>query len=80
MDHVTLKITKERAEARSRCSSSTCRAGSTRKSEEQYWVRQGRNYDRGARYLLLDLAEVDTLTSAGMRAMQKVYKTVHTVR
>jgi anti-anti-sigma factor len=31
-------------------------------------------YDGGARYLLLDLAEVDTLTSAGMRAIQKVYK------
>lgn len=31
-------------------------------------------YDEGARFLLLDLAEVDTLTSAGMRAMHKVYK------
>lgn len=31
-------------------------------------------YDEGARFLLLDLAEVETLTSAGMRAMQKVYK------
>ncbi|MCL4273749.1 MAG: STAS domain-containing protein [Anaerolineales bacterium] len=31
-------------------------------------------YDEGARFLLLDLAGVDTLTSAGMRAMQKVYK------
>ncbi len=28
----------------------------------------------GARFLLIDLAEVDTLTSAGMRAIQKVYK------
>jgi len=31
-------------------------------------------YDKGARFLLLDLAKVETLTSAGMRAMQKVYK------
>lgn len=31
-------------------------------------------HDAGARFLLLNLAEVDTLTSAGMRAMQKVYK------
>jgi len=31
-------------------------------------------YEAGSRYILLDLAEVDTLTSAGMRAMQKVYK------
>jgi anti-anti-sigma factor len=31
-------------------------------------------YDEGTRYLLLDLSELDTLTSAGMRAIQKVYK------
>ena len=31
-------------------------------------------YDEGARFILLDLAEVDILTSAGMRAMHKVYK------
>lgn len=31
-------------------------------------------YDGGARYLLIDMAELDTLTSAGMRALQKVYQ------
>ena len=31
-------------------------------------------YEQGARYLLLNLSELDTLTSAGMRAMQKVYQ------
>jgi anti-anti-sigma factor len=31
-------------------------------------------YEQGTRYLLLDLNELDTLTSAGMRAIQKVYK------
>jgi anti-anti-sigma factor len=31
-------------------------------------------YNEGSRYLLIDLAEVVTLTSAGIRAMQKVYK------
>lgn len=31
-------------------------------------------YNEGARFLLLDLAEVDILTSAGMRAMHKVFK------
>ena len=36
-------------------------------------------YDAGARFLLIDLAEVDALTSAGMRAMQKVYKLFTTV-
>lgn len=31
-------------------------------------------YDEGARFLLLDLAQVDIMTSAGMRAMHKVFK------
>jgi|SRR5688572_11059997 len=31
-------------------------------------------YDSGARYLLIDMSELDTLTSAGMRALQKVYQ------
>jgi anti-anti-sigma factor len=35
------------------------------------WASQA--YESGARYLLLDLSELDTLTSAGMRAIQKVY-------
>ena len=36
-------------------------------------------YEAGARFRLIDLAEVDALTSAGMRAMQKVYKLFTTV-
>ena len=43
-------------------------------SEEQLLGDAREAYNNGARYLLLDLAEVDTLTSAGMRAIQKVYK------
>ena len=31
-------------------------------------------YDEGARYLLLEMSELDTLTSAGMRAIQKLYQ------
>jgi anti-anti-sigma factor len=31
-------------------------------------------YDEGARYLLLNMRDLDTLTSAGMRAIQKVYQ------
>ena len=31
-------------------------------------------YDEGARYLLIEMSELDTLTSAGMRALQKVYQ------
>jgi anti-anti-sigma regulatory factor len=31
-------------------------------------------YDSGAHYLLIDMSDLDTLTSAGMRALQKVYQ------
>lgn len=31
-------------------------------------------YDGGARYLVIDMSNLDTLTSAGMRALQKVYQ------
>lgn len=31
-------------------------------------------YDGGARRLLIDMSDLDTLTSAGMRAIQKVYQ------
>ena len=43
-------------------------------SEPQFvqWATEA--HEKGARYLLLDFSELDTLTSAGMRAIQKVYK------
>lgn len=31
-------------------------------------------YNEGARYLLIDLSDLNTLTSAGMRAIQRVYQ------
>lgn len=31
-------------------------------------------YNEGARYLLIEMSDLDTLTSAGMRALQKVYQ------
>ena len=31
-------------------------------------------YDDGARYLLINMSELDTLTSAGMRALQKCFQ------
>ena len=43
-------------------------------SEEQLLAAARTSYDHGARYLLIDMAELDTLTSAGMRALQKVYQ------
>ncbi len=43
-------------------------------SEEQLLGAARIAYDEGARYLLIDMKELDTLTSAGMRALQKVYQ------
>ncbi len=44
------------------------------KSEEQLLEAARLAYDGGARYLLVDMKELDTLTSGGMRALQKVYQ------
>src|SRR5512134_1253118 len=43
-------------------------------SEEQLLETARTAYDAGARYLLIDMSDLDTLTSAGMRALQKVYQ------
>ena len=43
-------------------------------SEEQLLEAARTAHDGGARYLLIDMSEIDTLTSAGMRALQKVYQ------
>ena len=43
-------------------------------SEPQFLENARLAYDEGARYLLVDMSNLDTLTSAGMRAIQKVYQ------
>jgi anti-anti-sigma factor len=43
-------------------------------SEEQLLEAMRTAYDQGVRYALIDMSELDTLTSAGMRALQKVYQ------
>ncbi len=43
-------------------------------SEEELLAAARTAYDEGARYLLIDMKELDTLTSGGMRALQKVYQ------
>ena len=43
-------------------------------SEEHLLEAARTAYDSGARYLLIDMSDLDTLTSAGMRALQKVYQ------
>ena len=43
-------------------------------SEEQLLEAERGAYDGGGRYLLIDMHDLDTLTSAGMRALQKCYQ------
>jgi anti-anti-sigma factor len=43
-------------------------------SEEEFLGAARIAYEEGARYLLIDMNELDTLTSAGIRAIQKVYQ------
>jgi anti-anti-sigma factor len=43
-------------------------------SEAQFLEAARTAYDGGARYLLVNMHELDTITSAGMRAIQKVYQ------
>lgn len=48
------------------------RLDATGEEDFQKWASDA--YQAGARYLLLDMSEVTMLTSAGMRALQKVYR------
>ena len=43
-------------------------------SEENLLEAARSAYDGGARFLLINMHDLDTLTSAGMRALQKVYQ------
>jgi anti-anti-sigma factor len=43
-------------------------------SEEQLLEAARLAHDGGSRFLLIEMSELDTLTSAGMRAIQKVYQ------
>ena len=69
-----LKITVEQLSEKIPVSVFHLRGWLDAQSEEQFLGAARDAYTKGARNLLLDLGEVDTLTSAGMRAIQKVYK------
>ena len=71
---ITLKIKKQQVQGKVPVTVFHLRGWLDAQSEELLLSSARESYDEGSRYLLLDLAEVDTLTSAGMRAMQKVYK------
>lgn len=71
---ITLNITKEHVEGNVPVTVFHLHGWLDAQSEEHLLAAAKKAYNKGSRYLLLDLEQVDTLTSAGMRAMQKVYK------
>jgi anti-anti-sigma factor len=70
----TLKIIKEQVQGKVHVTVLHLRGWLDAQSEELLLKTARDSYEEGSRFVLIDLAEVDTLTSAGMRAVQKVYK------
>jgi anti-anti-sigma factor len=71
---ITLKITKEQIQGKIPVIVFHLRGWLDAQNEESLLAAARDAYEEGSRFLLLDLSEVDTLTSAGMRAIQKVYR------
>ncbi len=71
---ITLKITKEQIHGKVPVTVFRLHGWLDAQNEEAPLAAARDAYDEGSRFLLLDLSEVDTLTSAGMRAIQKVYR------
>jgi anti-anti-sigma factor len=69
-----LKITEEQVQAKVPITVFHLDGWLDAQSEEQLLGAARDAYEAGSRNLVLDLSEVDTLTSAGMRAIQKVYR------
>ena len=70
----TLKIVKEQVQGQVHVTVLHLRGWLDAQSEEMLLAAARDSYDEGSRFMLMELAEVDTLTSAGMRAIQRVYK------
>jgi anti-anti-sigma factor len=69
-----LRISSEQAQADVAVTVFRLRGWLDAQSEEQLLEAARTAYDHGARYLLIDMTDLDTLTSAGMRTLQKVYQ------
>jgi anti-anti-sigma factor len=69
-----LKITSEKKQARVPVTVLHIVGWLDAQSEAQFLEAARQAHDEGARYLLVDMGGIDTLTSAGMRAIQKVYQ------
>lgn len=69
-----LIITTEQVEGKSNVTILHLQGWLDSKSEESF-LHAGRvAYEAGARFLIIDLGKIENLTSAGMRAIQKVYR------
>jgi anti-anti-sigma factor len=69
-----LRISTEQAQADVPVTVFRLRGWLDAQSEDQLLEAARTTHDGGARYLLIDMSDLDTLTSAGMRALQKVYQ------
>ena len=69
-----LKITSDQRQAAVPVVVFTVRGWLDGQSEEQLLETARTAYEGGARYLLIDMADLDTITSAGIRALQKLYQ------
>jgi anti-anti-sigma factor len=69
-----LKITIEQKQAAVPVTVFTISGWLDGQSEEQLLVAARSSYEGGARYILLDMTDLDTITSAGIRAIQKLYQ------
>ena len=69
-----LKITIEQRQAAVPVTVFSIRGWLDGQSEEQLLEAARNAYEGGARYLLMDMGDLDTITSAGIRAIQKLYQ------
>jgi len=69
-----LKITVEQRQAAVPVAVFSIRGWLDGQSEEQLLEAARTSYEGGARYLLIDMGDLDTITSAGIRAIQKLYQ------
>jgi anti-anti-sigma factor len=69
-----LKVTSERAPGREDIMIIHLGGWLDALGEERFIAAVQKARDEGAKYVLLELSEMDTLTSAGIRAMQKAYQ------
>jgi anti-anti-sigma factor len=69
-----LKITSEQRQAAVPVTVFTIRGWLDGQSEEQLLEAARTAHEGGARFLLIDMSDLDTITSAGIRALQKLYQ------